>query len=91
MAINWTSVNVPTILAVAGAAWGIFSYIQGFDSRLAKMVCGANALFWGVRVCLQWVMDAEPFLTKWWLRAGYHLLTLLFLTFTIFYGWLALK
>lgn len=37
MAVNWTQVNVPTILAVAGAAWGIFSYIQGFDSRLMKM------------------------------------------------------
>ena len=37
MAINWTNVNVPTILAVAGAAWGVFSYIQGLDSRLTKM------------------------------------------------------
>ena len=37
MAINWTQVNVPTILAVAGAAWAIFQYFGDFDSRLTKM------------------------------------------------------
>ena len=37
MAINWTQVNVPTILAVAGAAWAIFQYFGDFDSRLMKM------------------------------------------------------
>lgn len=37
MAINWTTVNVPTILAVAGAAWGIFSYVGGLDTRIQKM------------------------------------------------------
>lgn len=37
MSINWTTVNVPTILAVAGAAWGIFSYVEDFDTRIGKM------------------------------------------------------
>jgi len=37
MTINWTTVNVPTILAVAGAAWGIFSYVGDLDSRIGKM------------------------------------------------------
>ena len=37
MAVNWTQVNVPTILAVAGAAWAIFQYFGDFDSRLMKM------------------------------------------------------
>lgn len=37
MVINWTTVNVPTILAVAGAAWGLFTYINGFDTRIQKM------------------------------------------------------
>ncbi|MCW1914601.1 hypothetical protein OJ996_13520 [Luteolibacter sp. GHJ8] len=81
--------------AAAILALGLFSLLAADDlagdSRLARMVAGANALFWGVRVCLQWVMAAEPFLTKWWLRAGYHLLTLLFFSFTVFYGWLALR
>jgi phage shock protein A len=35
MAINWTQVNVPTILAVVGAAWGVFQYIGDFDKRLS--------------------------------------------------------
>lgn len=81
--------------AAAILTLGLFSLLAAEDlagdSRLAKMVCMANSLFWGVRVCLQWVMDAEPFLTKWWLRAGYHLLTVLFFSFTVFYGWLALR
>jgi len=36
MAINWTQVNVPTILAVGAAAVGIFNYIGDFDKRLAE-------------------------------------------------------
>lgn len=35
MAINWTQVNVPTILAIAGAAWGVFQYVGDFDKRLS--------------------------------------------------------
>ncbi|BCX47498.1 hypothetical protein HAHE_14060 [Haloferula helveola] len=75
--------------------FGLFSLLVPGDlaggSRLARLVCGANAVFWGVRLGLQGVMDARPFLTKWWLRAGYHLLTLLFLAFTVFYAWLAVR
>lgn len=37
MTINWTTVNVPTILAVVGAAWGLFTYINGFDTRIQRM------------------------------------------------------
>lgn len=81
--------------AAAILALGLFSLFASADlaggSRLAKMACGANALFWGIRLCLQGVMDAKPFLTKWWLTAGYHLLTVLFLAFAAFYGWLALR
>ena len=48
MAINWTQVNVPTILAVVGAAWGVFQYVGDFDKRLsaseqqAKLEAEAN-------------------------------------------------
>lgn len=38
-------------------------------------------------VVWQWVFDAKPFLTKWWLRVGYHLLTMLFVLFVGVYGW----
>lgn len=33
MAINWTQVNVPTILSVAAAAYGIITYVNGIENR----------------------------------------------------------
>ena len=75
--------------------FGLFSLFGANDmaagSILSRLVCGANAIFWGVRLSLQWVFDAEPFLTKWWLRVGYHLLTLMFSAFVVFYAWLAFR
>ena len=60
-------------------------------SRLGLAVCGYGAVFWGVRLALQAVFDAKPHLTAWWLRAGYHVLTVLFLSFTAVYGYAALR
>jgi hypothetical protein len=57
--------------------------------RLARVVCGYIAVFWGVRLGLQAVFDVKPFLTAWWLRAGYHLLTALFAGFTILFVYAA--
>lgn len=51
-------------------------------SGLARGVCGYIAVFWGVRLALQGVLDVKEHLTRWWLRAGYYLLTLLFACFT---------
>jgi hypothetical protein len=45
---------------------------------LARGVCAYAAVFWGVRLALQGVFDVRPFLTAWWLRLGYHGLTVLF-------------
>ena len=59
-------------------------------SGLARGVCGYIAVFWGVRVVLQGVFDVKAHLTAWWLTAGYVLLTILFATFTLVYGWAAL-
>lgn len=52
-------------------------------SRLARAVCGFGTAFWGIRLSLQLVLDAGPYLTRWWLKAGYHLLTVLFGTVTL--------
>jgi hypothetical protein len=41
--------------------------------------------------CLQLVFDVKVHLTRWWLRAGYHLLTALFICFAALYGWAALR
>lgn len=73
-----------------------FAFISIFHSRelasgsgLARAFCFYVAIFWGVRVVLQAVFDVKTHLTTWWLKAGYHLLTLLFITFTLVYGWVA--
>lgn len=81
--------------AAAILSLGLFSLLASDElaagGRLARLVCGANCLFWGVRLALQGVFDAKSFLTHWWLTAGYHLLTVLFLLFTVFYGWLTFR
>ena len=47
-------------------------------------------MFWGVRLVLQAVFDVKPYLITWWLKTGYHMLTILFLFFTIVYVHFAL-
>ncbi len=59
-------------------------------SPLARGVCLYIAVFWGIRLCLQGVLDAKPFLTAWWLALGYHLLTVLFAFFTVVFAVAAL-
>jgi hypothetical protein len=58
---------------------------------LARGVCLYVAVFWGVRLGLQGVFDVKAHLTAWWLRLGYHMLTILFVYFTIVFGWAALR
>jgi hypothetical protein len=55
-------------------------------SGLARSVCGSIAIFWGVRLALQSVFAVKEYLTTWWLKLGYNLLTVLFLCFTLVYG-----
>jgi hypothetical protein len=59
-------------------------------SRLSRCVCGYIAIFWGVRLSLQTVLDVKDHLTVWWLHAGYHLLTALFISFTVIFTYAAL-
>lgn len=56
---------------------------------LARAFATYVAIFWGVRLALQGVLDARPYLTHWWLRAGYHLLTFVFVGLTLTYAWVA--
>ncbi len=60
-------------------------------SGLARAFCLYNAVFWGIRIVLQGVFDVKEHLTLWWLKLGYHALTLLFIGLTTLYGWLALR
>jgi len=57
---------------------------------LARGICSYIAVFWGVRVVLQGVFDVKEHLTVWWLKAGYLVLTVLFATLTLVYGWAAI-
>ena len=81
---------VLAIVAFAGISMLNAEEIAG-GSGLARGFSLYVAVFWGVRVCLQLVFDVKEHLTVWWLKAGYHLLTVLFLGFTALYGWLALR
>ncbi len=56
-------------------------------SLLARAFCAYVTLFWGIRLSLQPFLDAKPFLTTWWLRMGYHVLTILFASITVIFGW----
>jgi hypothetical protein len=60
-------------------------------SRLARCVCGYLAVFWGVRLSLQTFLDVKEHLSAWWLHAGYHLLTLLFASFTALFIFVAVR
>jgi hypothetical protein len=59
-------------------------------SRLSRCVCGYIAIFWGIRLSLQTVLDVKEHLTVWWLHAGYHTLTVLFAGFTVIFAYAAL-
>jgi hypothetical protein len=59
-------------------------------SPLARFVCGYIAVFWGIRLSLQAVLDVKDHLTTWWLKLGYHTLTVLFASFTAIFAYAAL-
>jgi hypothetical protein len=71
-------------------AFGVISLTNANElasgSRLARSVCAYIAVFWGIRLSLQAVLDAKEHLTTWWLAAGYRLLTVLFLSFVTVFG-----
>ena len=76
-----------TVLAILGLA--IIVAVNAAElaggSLLARSVCGYRAIFWGIRLALQLVLDARPYLTAWWLWAGEALLTLIFSFLTAVY------
>lgn len=82
-------------VVLAIMAFGLISLFNASEmasgSGLARSVCGYIAVFWGVRLMLQGVFDVKEHLTSWWLKLGYHSLTLLFVSFTLIYGYAALR
>lgn len=57
---------------------------------VARSLCVFIAIFWSARLFVQFfVFDAQPFLTRWWIAAGYHSLTLAFICLTAVFTYAA--
>lgn len=76
-------------------AFGLISLTNARElaggSLLARSFCLYVAVFWGIRLSLQPILDVKEHLTTWWLRAGYYTLSVLFAAFTLLYAWAALR
>jgi len=81
-------------VVMAIMAFGLISLFHAHElaagGGLARSLCGYIAIFWGVRLGLQTIFDVKEHLTTWWLKLGYHTLTVLFAAFTLLYGYAAL-
>jgi hypothetical protein len=74
------------VLVIVGL--GLISVVEAEQladgSLLARTVCGFIAVFWGARLAIQcFVFDGRPYLTRWFLKLGYHGLTASFLYLTV--------
>ena len=82
-------------VVLAIMAFGLISLFHAGElssgTGLARALCAYISVFWGIRVLLQAVFDVNQHLTTWWLKLGYHTLTLLFIAFTLVYGFTALR
>ena len=81
-------------VVLAIVAFGLISIFNAKElasgSGLARGVCGYIAVFWGIRLALQWIFDVKEHLSVWWLKLGYYVLTILFAGFALLYGFAAL-
>ncbi len=58
---------------------------------LARAFCAYVAVFWMIRLLIQFFLfDAKPYLRNWFLKVGYHGLTLVFTWHTLVFGYAAL-
>ncbi len=89
--LYWVYGGYVVLAIVANGLVCVFNSAElAAGSPLARAVCGYIAVFWGIRLSLQAVLDVKEHLTTWWLRAGYHTLTVLFASFTALFAWAAL-
>jgi hypothetical protein len=89
--MHWVYGGYVVLSIIAFATLSIFNPNElASGSGLARGFCAYVAVFWGIRVSLQAVFDVKEYLTVWWLKAGYFVLTLVFLALTIVYSCAAL-
>ncbi|NOY01038.1 MAG: hypothetical protein GXP30_15115 [Verrucomicrobia bacterium] len=59
---------------------------------LGRGLCAVIAVFWAARLAVQlFIFDVGPFLTNWFYRLGYHLLTLAFVILVSIYGYASVQ
>jgi hypothetical protein len=80
------------VLTIIG--FGVISIVAPRElasgTTLARAVCAFVAAFWLGRLGVQFfVFDARPFLTRAYLKVGYHGLTIVFLLLVATYGFAA--
>ena len=79
------------VIIAFGVIAVLHSPVLASGSPLARTVCAVIALFWGARMLLQYgVLAPGELLDRWYLRVGYHALTLTFLFLTVVFTWAAL-
>ena len=89
--MNWVYGGYVVMSIIAFALISIFHSVElASGSGLARSLCLYIAVFWGIRLALQAVLDVKAHLSTWWLRLGYHSLTVLFTAFTLIYGCVAM-
>ena len=75
---------------VVKAVDGVSFALAAGETLEARSICAFIAIFWGARLVVQiFFFDASEFLTNWFLKAGYHVLTLTFVYQTVAYGYCA--
>jgi hypothetical protein len=89
--MHWVYGGYVVLSIVAFAAISILNAADlAGGTPLARALCVYIAVFWGVRLILQMVFDIGTYLTRWWMKAGYALLTFMFAAFTALYAWAAI-
>ena len=81
---------VLTILALGVISIVNYRAMAAGERLEARSICAFIAIFWGARLVVQlFFFDAGEYLTNWFLKAGYHALTLTFIYQAMAYGYCA--
>ena len=79
------------VIVAFGTLTLLHSHTLAAGDALARSVSAFISIFWLSRLAVQWfVFDCREFLTTWFLKAGYHCLTLAFVYLAAVYGWAAI-
>ena len=82
------------LLTILGFTVGslVFAAEVANGGMLGRAVAGFVGIFWLARLIVQFfVFDAKPILKTWYMRCGYHGLTVLFMGMIVLYGYVALR